>query len=72
MRTGTMIHLEPDAAASISIKSDPAGQRYLVVNIRDEGPSIADLTIFPAGAEFLDKLANECERAVREFVGDVP
>ena len=29
-------------------------------------------TFQPDDPAFLDRLANECERAVREFVGDVP
>jgi len=72
MQTGTMIHLEPDARADISIRTDATGHRRLVLNVRDDGSRVPSLTIFPAGPEFLDKLANECERAVREFVGDVP
>ena len=72
MRTGTMIHLNPDARADISIRTDVTGQRYLVVEVHDDGSLMSDLAIFPAGPEFLDKLASECERAVREFVGDVP
>ena len=72
MRTGTMIHLEPDAEVSINIRNEVSGQRYMVLEVRDDGSAITDLAIFPAGPEFLDKLANECERAVREFVGDVP
>jgi len=67
-----MIHLEPDARAGISIRTDVTGRRHIVLNVRDDGSSVPYLTIFPAGPEFLDKLANECERAVREFVGDVP
>ena len=72
MQTGTMIHLEPDARAEISIRTNDLGHRHLVLNVRDDGSYGPCLTIFPAGPEFLDKLANECERAVREFVGDVP
>lgn len=73
MRTTTTVHLDYAASVTATIRTTETGSRYLVLTItgsRDE--PYPRLTIFPAGPEFLDKLANECERAVREFVGDVP
>ena len=71
MQTTTMIHLDDTATVEAEIQTRRNGERYLLLRISESlgGPH---LTIFPAGPEFLDKLANECERVTREFVGDVP
>lgn len=44
-------------------------RRFVCLSIGDKYGSRVDILCDP---EFLDRLANECERAVREFVGDVP
>ena len=73
MRTTTSVHLTEAARVSIDIRTGINGERYLVLNISDNEPSyLPGLALFIRGPEFLDKLANEAERAVREFVGDVP
>ena len=71
MHITTNAHLSKDATVSAHIGTNPAGEKYLVLRIMD-GSVIPDLALFPDDPAFLDKLANECERAVREFVGDVP
>jgi hypothetical protein len=68
----TNVHLKRTARVKAHVRSYPHGDRYLLLSIEDESSPISGLHIFPAGPEFLDQLANECERAVREFVGDVP
>lgn len=73
MRTTTMVHLDDAASVTATIRTTETGSRYLVLKITGSADNVSPyLAIFPAGPEFLDKLANECERVVREFVGDVP
>ena len=73
MRTTMTVHLDDAASVTATIRTTETGNRYLVLKITGSPDSVTPyITIFPAGPEFLDKLANECERAVREFVGDVP
>ena len=71
MHITTNVHLSKDARVSADIRTNEAGEKYLVLRIMD-GSVVPDLTLFPDDPAFLDKLANECERAIREFVGDVP
>ena len=72
MQTCSSIHLTSRATVSANIVTDGVGRRYLTLTITDDGVAYPAITLFPEGPEFFDKLANECERAVREFVGDVP
>ena len=72
MHISTDIHLTPRARVTANIVTPQNGERYLTLTILDDGVAYPTVTIFPAGPEFFDKLANECERAVREYVGDVP
>ena len=71
MHANIQVHLQDSAKVEARICTDGDGKRYLVLEIREDHAYPA-VTFFPAGPEFLDKLANECERVVREFVGDVP
>lgn len=71
MQVSANIHLSETSAVHADIATDGTGRRYIVLTITGEY-AYPSITIFPAGPEFLDKLANECERVVREFVGDVP
>lgn len=72
MHISSHIHLTEAANVTAEVARDGNGARYLVLTITDDMAAYPTVTIFPAGPEFLDKLSNECERAVREFVGDVP
>ena len=73
MRTTTTVHLGDAASVTATIRTTETGSRYLVLNITGSPDSTMPyLAIFPSSPDFLDKLANECERVVREFVGDVP
>ena len=73
MRTTTIVHLDDAASVTATIRTTETGNRYIVLTITGSADNVYPyFAIFPAGPEFLDKLANECERAVREFVGDVP
>ena len=72
MHITTNAHLSKDATVSAHISTNPAGEKYLVLTIEDDGAAYPHVTLFPDDPAFLDKLANECERVVREFVGDVP
>ena len=73
MRTTMTVHLDDAASVTATIRTTETGNRYIVLTITGSADNAYPyLAIFPAGPEFLGKLANECERAVREFVGDVP
>ena len=73
MHTNTTVHLAKTARPTVSIRTlTPEGRPYLVLTISDTSEPGTAVNIFPAGPEFLDFLANECERGVREFIGDVP
>lgn len=73
MRTTMTVHLDDAASVTATIRTTETGNRYIVLTITGSPDSVTPyFAIFPAGPEFLDKLANECERVVREFVGDVP
>lgn len=65
----TTIHATDKTRATADFFEVPGQRRYIAMRIGDEYGSRVDII---CGPEFLDKLANECERAVREFVGDVP
>lgn len=72
MHISANVHLSPKAKPICSVATDGNGRRYLVLTIEDDGAAYPHVTLFPDDPAFLDKLANECERVVREFVGDVP
>lgn len=68
MHTTTTVHANAATTVTATFLQVEGGRRFISFDI--EGGSNA-VQIF-CNPEFLDKLANECERAVREFVGDVP
>ena len=69
MNTTITVHPTDKTTASTEFLEVPGQCRFIVLHIGDDYGSRVDII---CGPEFLDKLANECERAVREFVGDVP
>ena len=72
MQTTTMVHLNEKAQVEIAIRNRADGSPYISLTISDGHIGSESITLFPEGPEFLDKLANACDAAVREYVGDVP
>lgn len=71
MRTSSDIHIPADAEVETHIRSLGSGERYIVLTIRGSGGQV-NLYFWEGAEVVLDKIENECVRAVREFVGDVP
>lgn len=72
MQTTTYAHFsEEDRHCEAAVRTRPNGDRYIVVKLGRTETS-ESVEMFFHGTDLLDKLANEIERATREFVGDVP
>jgi hypothetical protein len=72
MQTGTTHYVNDQTevtAEILEVGDDERRVMYLTVGPRW---SPCRATFIIEGTDFLDKLANEAERLVREFVGDVP
>jgi hypothetical protein len=72
MRTGMNVHLTTRAKVAGKVVTDGIGRRYITLEITDDGVVYPAICFFPEDETFLDKLANECERVTREYIGDVP
>lgn len=71
MQTTTYAHFdENDRYVCCKVKAQPNGDRYLVLSLGSA--TGASVELFFHDTDTLDRLANEIERATREWVGDVP
>ena len=69
MKTSTYITVDENTPVEGTILYVEGQGRKMFLPI---GDGSGRCTFQPDDPAFLDRLANECERAVREFVGDVP
>jgi hypothetical protein len=69
MHTDTTFHVTKTTGVRSYILDVPGLGPTMYLKVEGEGN---DLVFIARDTDFFDKLANEAERLVREFVGDVP